>query len=111
LIDPDSALAAALAGTGRCVVQLLAWPQRQLAEMFAGEMPAPGGLFAQAEFADTPWGPRLAAASTWAGVSLAGTRPAGWSALHACTIEHLEIGADADPLLHRRGRYQQSGDH
>ncbi len=61
LVDPDSDLADAVASTGAAVVQLLAWTDRDLAEGFAGTAPAPGGVFAQAEFVDTEWGPRLAA--------------------------------------------------
>ena len=29
----------------------------------------------------------------------------GWSLLLTCVVEHVEIGDDTDPLLHRRGRY------
>ena len=60
LLDPDSDLAGALEATGAAVVQLLSWEDRGLAEAFAGTAPAPGGLFRQADFVDTEWGPRLA---------------------------------------------------
>ena len=70
LVDPDSDLADAVAETGRAVVQLLTWPDRDLAEGFAGTAPAPGGVFRQADFVDTEWGPRLAHATTWAGLRL-----------------------------------------
>ena len=131
LLDPDSDLAGALAvalsvalsddartesgaesqsgsgsGLGRAVVQLLQWRHRDLAEMFAGAAPAPGGMFAQSEFVQTPWGPRLADATTWLGVSVADAREVGWSKLVTGTIDHLEIGAEDDPLVHRRGRYE-----
>jgi flavin reductase (DIM6/NTAB) family NADH-FMN oxidoreductase RutF len=117
LLDPDSDLAVALSvalsvdartehGSGRAVVQLLQWRHRGLAEMFAGAAPAPGGMFAQAEFVQTPWGPRLADATTWLGVSLADAREVGWSKLVTGTIDHLEIGDEDDPLVHRRGRYE-----
>ena len=117
LLDPDSDLAAALSddarsesgsesGSGRAVVQLLQWRHRGLAEMFAGAAPAPGGVFAQAEFVQTQWGPRLADATTWLGVSVADAREVGWSSLVTGTIDHLEIGDEDDPLVHRRGRYE-----
>ena len=109
LVDPDSDLALAVEETGRAVVQLLSWPDRDLAEGFAGTAPAPGGVFRQAGFVDTEWGPRLAHATTWAGVSLEGMADAGWSRLLTCTVEHLELGDDADPLVHRRGRWVRSG--
>lgn len=105
LVDPDSDLADAVADTGRAVVQLLAWADRDLAEGFAGTAPAPGGVFRQALFVDTDWGPRLEHASTWAGVRVEETAEVGWSRLLTCVVDHLEVGEEADPLLHRRGRW------
>ena len=108
LLDPDSDLLEVLRETGRAVVQVLAWPDRQLAEAFAGTAPAPGGPFRQADFVDTPHGPRLASAGTWAGVRLTGERELGWSVEVEAVVEQVEIGADDDPLLHRRGRFHRS---
>jgi flavin reductase (DIM6/NTAB) family NADH-FMN oxidoreductase RutF len=105
LLDPDADLAARLVDTGTAVVSLLAWEHRDLAEMFAGQAPAPGGLFRQAEFEDTTWGPRLTSAGTWAGVRLEGQQEVGWSTLVTTLVEHLEIGDVDDPLRHHRGRY------
>lgn len=105
LIDPDSDLHDALVSTGRGVVQLLRWEHHQLADMFAGAAPAPGGLFRQASFTATAWGPLLADATTWAGVILESTTPLGWSAQVVCEIESVTLGDDPDPLVHRRGRY------
>jgi flavin reductase (DIM6/NTAB) family NADH-FMN oxidoreductase RutF len=105
LVDPDSDLADAAAETGRAVVQLLSWPDRDLAEGFAGTAPAPGGVFRLGSFVDTDWGPRLEHATTWAGVRLESSADIGWSRLLTCAVEHLEVGEDTDPLLHRRGRW------
>ena len=105
LIDPDSDLADDLDEDGVAVVQLLSWRHRDLAEAFAGVTPAPGGPFQLAEFAGTPWGPRLADAATWAGVRLESTRPVGWSLEVTAVIEELAVGDDDEPLFHRRGRY------
>lgn len=105
LLDPDSDLYDALHETGRCLVQLLRWPHHQLADMFAGTVPAPGGPFRQAEFTETEWGPRLTDVTTWAGVTLADTTTVGWSALVTCTLGEVVLGEEPDPLVHRRGRY------
>lgn len=112
LLDPDADLTERLLDTGTAVVQLLAWEHRDLAEMFAGTAPAPGGRFGQAEFSTTAWGPRLASASTWAGVRVESRQDVGWSSLVTTVVEHLEVppgddaeGAVKDPLWHRRGRY------
>lgn len=59
-----------------------------------------------AAWADTEWGPRLEGASAWVGVRLAQLRPdVGWSSLVDTTVEHVEIGEEQEPLVHRRGRY------
>lgn len=105
LVDPDSDFVDVIERTGRAVVQLLAWPHRELAEAFAGTAPAPGGPFRLAEFVDTAWGPRLVGATTWAAVSVESSVTAGWSSLLTCVVDDVTIGADAPPLVHRRGRY------
>jgi flavin reductase (DIM6/NTAB) family NADH-FMN oxidoreductase RutF len=107
LLDPESELLAALRETGTAVVHVLAWEHRQLAEMFAGTAPAPGGPFRQATFEDTAWGPALADAPARAGVRLEGEREVGWSVEVACVVEDVVLGEDAPPLLHHRGRWRQ----
>ncbi len=109
LLDPDSDLVEVLRATGRAVVQLLAWPDRQLAEAFAGTAPAPGGPFRQAEFLATEHGPRLASAGSWADVRLEDEREVGWSVEVSVVVEHAVVGEDDDPLLHRRGRFHRLG--
>ncbi|WP_235736197.1 flavin reductase family protein [Nocardioides alcanivorans] len=106
LLDPDSDLADALAADARFVVQLLEWPHRDLAEMFAGTAPAPGGLFAQAEFVDTAWGPRLVSASTWVGLRVESLREVGWSTEVCGLVEEIVLGEENRPLEHRRGRWK-----
>ncbi len=105
LLDPDADLLEVLRDTGRAVVQVLSWGERQLAEAFAGTAPAPGGPFRQARFTDTPYGPRLSSATTWAGVRLTGERDVGWSVEVAAALDEVHVGEDDDALLHRRGRF------
>lgn len=110
LLDPDADLTETLLGSGCGVVQLLAWEDRDLAEMFAGTAPAPGGVFQHAAFEDTEWGPRLADASAWAGLRVEDDRPVGWSREVTALVEHVEVASsddEAEPLRHRRGRYQR----
>ena len=106
LVDPDSEFASALQTSGRSVVQLLEWPHRDLADAFAGIAPAPGGVFTLGSWEETRWGPRLQGSSAWAGVRLADeSRDVGWSLLVDTVIEHIGIGDESQPLVHRRGRY------
>lgn len=105
LLDPDTDLTEVLLETGRGVVQLLAWPDRGLAEAFAGTAPAPGGPFRTADWVATDHGPRLAHAVTWALVSVESEVAVGWSTLVTCTLDEVVVGEDGDPLVHRRGRF------
>lgn len=107
LVDPDSDLADAVTATGTAVVQLLGWAERDLAEVLAGTAPAPGGAFRTHPWEDTDWGPRLAGERTWAGLRLEATGEVGWSALLTLVLEHVAVGADAEPLLHHRGRLRR----
>ena len=109
-LDPESALAEALADAPEVVVQLLEWRHRGLAEAFAGMLPAPGGAFRVGEWRDTEWGPVLTDASAWLGARLVGEpRPSGWSLLVEAVVEHVEVATSEQPLLHRRGRYLTLG--
>ena len=105
LLDPDADLTDVLLTTGRGVVQLLRWQHRDLADAFAGVAPAPGGPWRMAGWTDTPYGPRLDTADTWADVSVESDVPTGWSRLVTCALDEVVVGEDADPLVHRRGRY------
>jgi len=107
LLDPDADLTDRLLDSGRGVVQLLTWADRDLAEAFAGTAPAPGGPFAAGEWAQTPHGPALVG-RTRALVRLESTRPEGWSVLVSCVIDGLEVLEDHDGLEHRRGQYRRA---
>ena len=110
LVDPLSDLCEALLASETAAVTLLARDQLRLAEIFAGQAPAPGGAFRQAPFADTAWGPVPVGATTWAGVRLEESRPVGWSLLVTCVLEELvATDDDGDPLVHHRGRYPKLG--
>jgi flavin reductase (DIM6/NTAB) family NADH-FMN oxidoreductase RutF len=107
LLDPDSDLCEQLLSTRVAVVQLLAWQHRALADVFAGVAPSPGGPFRSGSFEQTAWGPLLTGVSTWAGVRLVDGDPreVGWSVLAQAVVEHVELGEETQPLVHRRGRY------
>ena len=95
LLDPDADLTDVLLGTGRGVVQLLAWEDRDLADAFAGVAPAPGGPWRLADWVDTD-------ARTAAGergrpgrsVSVESDVEAGWSRLVTCTLDEVVVGDD-----------------
>lgn len=109
LLDPDADLTQLLLETGRGVVQLLSWTDRDLADAFAGTTPAPGGPWRMAGWDKSSYGPRLATAATWAMVSVETSVEVGWSRLVTCTLDELVIGDEPEPLVHRRGRYLPPG--
>jgi len=110
LLDPLSDLCEALLDSQAAAVTVLGRDQLRLAEIFAGQAPAPGGPFRQAAFSDTAWGPVPTEATTWAGVRLEDSRPVGWSLLVTCLLEELVAeGGVEDPLVHHRGRYPKLG--
>jgi flavin reductase (DIM6/NTAB) family NADH-FMN oxidoreductase RutF len=109
LVDPDSDLRDVLGETQRAVVHLLRWEHRDLAEVFAGQMPSPGGQFTTGEWQQTDHGPRLVTASTWVSAELESVTPVGWSDLVVARMTDLVLGEDDTPLEHRRGRYVKPG--
>jgi 3-hydroxy-9,10-secoandrosta-1,3,5(10)-triene-9,17-dione monooxygenase reductase component len=107
LIDEESDLWEAAQASGRFAVSLLAEPDRQLADRFAGLLPSPGGLFATGEWQQTDWGP-VPAARSWAGCRLAGATPKGWSLLVEGALEHIDLLEPRSSLVHERGRYRRA---
>jgi flavin reductase (DIM6/NTAB) family NADH-FMN oxidoreductase RutF len=107
LVDPDSDLADTVEETGRLAVSLLSWEHRDLAEAFAGRAPAPGGMFRLGSWEQTEWGPVLADGPGWAAGTIAATTTVGWSLLLDAEAARVVVREAAEPLVHRRGRYQR----
>jgi 3-hydroxy-9,10-secoandrosta-1,3,5(10)-triene-9,17-dione monooxygenase reductase component len=107
VVDEESELWAAVSVAERFAVTPLTPADRQLADRFAGLMPAPGGLFRGYDWTETPYGPVPAGHETWAGCRLDEARPFGWGLLVEATIERIELGQDAAPLVYYRGRYRE----
>lgn len=112
MIDPEAELWTIMQESGRFTVNLLRWSDRNLADVFAGLAPAPGGNFTTGTWLDTPHGPALDE-RTWAGCRLAESRPVGYALLVTGAIDEVVVdpseGAgqpDDEPALARlRGRY------
>jgi 3-hydroxy-9,10-secoandrosta-1,3,5(10)-triene-9,17-dione monooxygenase reductase component len=107
VLDEESDLWAAIEAAGRFAVTPLTPADRQLADRFAGLLPAPGGLFAGEGWHETGYGPVPAGHADWAGCRLAGARPLGWGLLVESIIERVELGDAEPPLVHYRGRYRE----
>ena len=109
LIDDESDFWDALEQSGRFAVVALTPADRQLADRFAGLMPAPGGLFATGDWIDTAYGPVPAEAHAWAGCRLESSRAVGWALLVEAVVEQVEAAPVPPPLIHYRGRYRELG--
>jgi flavin reductase (DIM6/NTAB) family NADH-FMN oxidoreductase RutF len=106
LLDEESDLWAAVERQRTFAVSLLEEDDRQLADRFAGLMPAPGGLFATGEWAKTGWGP-VPRGRSWVGCRLESARAVGWSLLVEAVIERIELEDAGTALVHERGRYRR----
>ena len=109
LIDDESDFWDALERSRRFAVVPLTPADRQLADRFAGLMPAPGGLFAGGRWTETAYGPVPAHCPTWAGCRLDAVRSFGWAQLVEAVIETVQAGPSPAPLMHYRGRYHELG--
>lgn len=112
LVDEDSDLAAAMLRSRTVAISLLGEPHRQLADVFAGLAPAPGGPFRMASWSETDWGPVLDDAAGWIGARLIDADPdhAGWALCVRATIEEVRLGSpEPASLAHVRGRYVALG--
>jgi 3-hydroxy-9,10-secoandrosta-1,3,5(10)-triene-9,17-dione monooxygenase reductase component len=107
VLDEESDLWAAIEHAGRFAVTVLTAEDRQLADRFAGLMPAPGGLFTGGGWHETAYGPVPAGRTGWTGCRLDGARPVGWGLLVEAIIETVELGDPQPPLVHYRGRYRE----
>jgi 3-hydroxy-9,10-secoandrosta-1,3,5(10)-triene-9,17-dione monooxygenase reductase component len=106
LIDDESELWPAIEAAGAFAVELLGSDDRQLADRFAGLLPAPGGLFRDPIWTDTEFGPVRTGAVTWAGCRLEGADPCGWGLLVRGVLETVQLGVGEGPLMYHRGRYR-----
>lgn len=109
LIDEESDLYSAMAASGRVAIALLRDGDGQLADRFAGILPAPGGLFSEAAngaWARTEYGPVRSGLPSWAGCRLVSTEPVGYARLVQATVESVQLtDPDVAPLVRHHGRY------
>ena len=105
LVDEESDFFDAVQQTRHFAIVPLTASDQQLADRFAGLMPAPGGLFASGDWVDTDYGP--VPPGTWVGCTLDAHRAYGWGQLIEATIATVHLGEAGPPLLHHRGRYRR----
>ncbi|MGH3650609.1 MAG: flavin reductase family protein [Acidimicrobiia bacterium] len=106
VIGPTTDLWETVMETGRLVVHVCNQTNRGLAEVFAGLRPSPGGLFATVSASDSEWGPVLDDLADRAYCTFEERREMGYSGLVTATVDRVETGDLADPLVYFRGGYR-----
>jgi flavin reductase (DIM6/NTAB) family NADH-FMN oxidoreductase RutF len=106
LVDEESDLYSALLASGKVAVAVLRDGDGQLADRFAGLLPAPGGLFGEGRWEHTEYGPVRSGVSSWAGCTLASAEPVGYATLVRTTVATIHLDdRPVPPLVHHHGRY------
>lgn len=106
-VGPNSDLFDVVRVSGRFVVHICQQGQDGLAEVFAGLRPSPGGLFANAAWEPSEWGPTLTDAPDRAFCSLQSMDDSGWSGILIGSVDEITHTDLVDPLIHFRGRYRK----
>lgn len=95
--------------TRRFVVHVCESGDRELADVFAGLRPSPGGPFAAVAATDTEYGPVFDHATAYAFCTLSTTSEESYSTLVSARIDSIRPGEVSDPLIHFLGRYRSLG--
>jgi 3-hydroxy-9,10-secoandrosta-1,3,5(10)-triene-9,17-dione monooxygenase reductase component len=106
VVGPTNDLWDAVAETGRFVVHVCGERHRQLAEVFAGLRPSPGGIFAGLTVTDSEWGPVIDEITDRAYCSFESRRELGYAGLVTGRIDHVEVADFTNPLAYFRGQYR-----
>jgi 3-hydroxy-9,10-secoandrosta-1,3,5(10)-triene-9,17-dione monooxygenase reductase component len=97
----------AIQGSGAFVVHALESTDKNLADVFAGLRPSPGGMFTGLDVLGSEWGPVLVDKPNRAYCRYVKASQAGYQQLVCGEIERIETGDLDQPLVSFRGRYRQ----
>ena len=106
LVGSATDLFYAVSATGKFVVHVCEGGDSELADVFAGLRPSPGGLFLGRSVTPTEYGPVLDELGTRAYCSLLDTTEETYSTLMSAVIDRIELTDIDDPLAYFRGRYR-----
>ncbi len=109
LVGSATDLFYAIEETGKFVVHICEGRHRELADVFAGLRPSPGGVFAGRAVTQTAHGPALDDITTRAYCSLMTSREESYSVIMGASIDRVDLADVEDPLAFFRGRYRPLG--
>ncbi len=107
VVGPTTDLWESAAETGRFVIHICRSEDRQIADVFAGLWPSPGGSFAGVAVTQSEWGPVLTDLPDRAYCSLESEAEVGWSGLLIGRIDKVEVSDLQDPIVHFRSGYRR----
>jgi len=107
LVGTDTEFYDAMERTERFVVHVLGADDRELADVFAGLRPSPGGPFAGLDLVDGDYGPELARFGTKAYCAFEGGTAEAYHLLARGAIERIDVDDLTDPLSYFRGAYRR----
>lgn len=105
VVGPTTDLWDLVEESGRFVVHVCAADDRDLAQVFAGLRPSPGGVFAGVDVAQSDWGPVLQRLGNRAFCTFLDKRESGYSGLVTGRIDRVAISNLTDPLVYFRGNF------
>lgn len=91
--------------TRRFIIHICHESDRDIAEVFAGMRPSPGGMFAEIDVLDSPHGPVIDRLGNRASCRFLEGNELGFSGIVTGELESVETDAIDDPLIYFRGRY------
>ncbi|HET7482180.1 MAG TPA: flavin reductase family protein [Actinomycetota bacterium] len=107
LISDTTALYETIGATGRFVMHILPTEAENLADIFAGLRPAPGGPFAHVAWSASEHGPVITELVTRAFCSVTSDIEVGYQRLVRGRIDSIALTDPGEPLVHYRGRYRK----
>lgn len=109
VVGPTSDLWGVAEESGAFVVHVCHDEDRNLAQVFAGLYPSPGGIFAGLNVVESEHGPVIDHLANRAFCSFVDKREVGYSGIMTGEIERVEAANITDPLVYFRGGYRSLG--
>ena len=109
VVSPTSELWYVVATSGRFVIHICHRGDRELAQVFAGLRPNPGGVFAGLDISESDHGPVIDRLPNRAYCRYLEQREVGYSGLVTGEIVRVEAANITDPLIYFRGSYRSLG--
>lgn len=107
IVNPLTELWDAIESDSRFVVHVCDWSHRDLADVFAGLRPSPGGPFASTEVGTSEYGPVIEALSDRVFCEVTAMATEGYTGVVSGEVASVTVSDLADPLIHFRGRYRR----